>query len=329
MPRPRRVAATLLALLTLLVVVAAGAYVVRNPERDALDDAARRAAPGRFVTLADGVVHYRQDGPAGGVPVVLVHGFSVPSYIWDSTAAGLAAAGFRVLRYDLYGRGWSDRPDVQYDAALLDRQLAALLDSLGVRAPAHVVGLSMGGWVSATFAGRHPERVRSLTLVDPIASRRAALPAPLRAPLLGPALWQALAVPGMAEGQSGDFHEPARFPDWADRYRVQMRYRGFGRALRSTITALAAADVPEAYRRVGRRGTPVLLVWGTEDRVVPFALSDSVRRWIPRAEFHAIERAGHLPHMERAEVVNPILVGFLRRVDSASVVAPPPGFVAR
>jgi pimeloyl-ACP methyl ester carboxylesterase len=318
MPRPLRIAAAVAAA---LVVAAGGAYVVRNPERDALDDAARRAAPGRFVTLADGAVHYRQDGPDGGVPVVLVHGFSVPSYIWDSTASALADAGYRVLRYDLYGRGWSDRPDVGYDASLFDRQLGALLDSLGVRGQAHVVGLSMGGWVVATFAARHPERVRSLTLVDPVAARRAPLPAPMRAPVLGTALWQTLAVPSMAEGQSGDFLEPARWPDWADRYRVQMRYKGFGRALRSTIAALAADDVPEAYRRVGRLDTPVLLVWGTEDRVVPFALSDSVRRWIPRAEFHAVPRAGHLPHLERAEVVNPILVEFLRRAGGAGAPA--------
>jgi pimeloyl-ACP methyl ester carboxylesterase len=324
--RPLRLAAALVAL---LAVVAAGAYVARNPERATLDDAARRAAPGRFARLADGVVHYELAGPADGVPVVLVHGFSVPAYIWDSTAPALAAAGFRVLRYDLYGRGWSDRPDVAYTAALFDRQLAALLDTLGVRGPAHVVGLSMGGWVGATFAGNHPERVRSLTLVDPVAATGGALPAPLRAPGLGAALWQALVVPGMAAGQMGDFHDPARFPDWADRYRVQMRYRGFGRALRSTRASLADVDMAAVYGRVARQQTPVLLVWGTEDRSVPFALSDSVRRWIPGAEFHAIPRAGHLPHMERAEVVNPVLVGFLRRVDSATVGAPRQGAVAR
>ena len=298
--------------IALIAACIAAAYSMRNPERADLDSAARQGVPGKFVTLGDGVTHYDVAGPDTGQRVMLVHGFSVPAYIWDSTVTALTGAGFRVARYDTYGRGWSDRPDVPYDAALFDRQLAALLDSAGMRAPVHVVGLSMGGWVSATFAGRHPGRVRSLTLVDPIASRRDALPAPLRAPLLGPALWQTLAVPGMAEGQSGDFHEPARFPDWADRYRVQMRYRGFGRALRSTITALAAADVPEVYRRVGRQQTPVLLVWGREDRVVPFALSDSVRRWIPRAEFRPVQGAGHLPQFERAAVVNPIVVAFLR-----------------
>ena len=55
--------------------------------------------------------------------VVLVHGFSVPYYIWDSTTTALAAAGYRVVRYDEYGRGLSDRPNVDYTADLYDRQL--------------------------------------------------------------------------------------------------------------------------------------------------------------------------------------------------------------
>ena len=89
----------------LLIVVLGGFYVAKNPERDRIDDAARAAAPGKFVRLTDGVTHYKFDGPDSGRTVVLVHGFSVPMYIWDSTAIALANAGYRVLRYDEFGRG--------------------------------------------------------------------------------------------------------------------------------------------------------------------------------------------------------------------------------
>ena len=96
-------------------------FVLRNTETRALDDTARLRAPGDFVRLPDGMVHYELAGPDSGVTVVLVHGFSVPFYIWDSTAARLHDAGFRVLRYDLYGRGYSDRPHTPYDTALFVR----------------------------------------------------------------------------------------------------------------------------------------------------------------------------------------------------------------
>src|SRR5205823_8089824 len=142
-------------------------YAVRNLEHAPLDDAARRGAPGSFVRLADGVTHYELTGPNTARTVVLLSGMSVPYYLWDPTHDALAAAGYRVLRYDYYGRGLSDRPDVEYDLNTYDRQLNELLDTLRIRGPIDLAGVSMGGVVAADFATKHPEHVRSLILVDP------------------------------------------------------------------------------------------------------------------------------------------------------------------
>ena len=292
----------------------AAAYAMRNPERRDLDATARQGATGRFVTLGDGVTHYDVAGPDSGQRVMLVHGFSVPSYIWDSTVTALTGAGFRVARYDQFGRGYSDRPDVAYTADLYDRQLLQLLDSLAWRDRIDLVGLSMGGPVSAGFTGRHPERVRSLTLVDPAAGTRTAPPAMFRVPVIGPVLWQTVAVPTMADGQLTDFVEPAKWPDWPSRYREQMQFRGFGRALLSTLREGDGMVLDSVYARVGALGTPTLLIWGMQDSTVSIANAPGVRTAIPQAQYHPIERAGHLPHMERTDVVNPLLIAFLRSV---------------
>jgi len=300
----------------LLVAAVCGVAItsaVRNPEHADLDTTARRGVPGKFVTLGDGVTHYDVQGPDSGQRVLLAHGFSVPSYIWDSTVTALVGAGFRVARYDYYGRGFSDRPNVRYSADLFDRQMLQLLDSLGWTGPVDIVGLSMGGPVTAEFVARHPERARSLTLVDPAAGPRDAPPVLFRLPLVGPTLWQGFAVPPMAAGQLSDFVEPAKWPDWPDRYRVQMQYHGFGRALLSTLTEGAAgAPLDSVYARVGALGKPTLLIWGMQDSTVPIKYADGVRKAIPQAQYHPIERAGHLPHMERTDVVNPVLISFLR-----------------
>ncbi|HUQ81371.1 MAG TPA: alpha/beta fold hydrolase [Gemmatimonadaceae bacterium] len=298
--------------IALIAACLAAAYSIRNPERADLDAAARRGVPGKFVTLGDGVTHYDVAGPDTGQRVMLVHGFSVPSYIWDSTVAALTGAGFRVARYDTYGRGYSDRPDVRYTGDLFDRQLMQLLDSLGWRDRVALVGLSMGGPVTATFAGKHPERVRSLTLVDPAAGTRSGPPAMFRLPGLGPVLWQTLAVPGMADGQLTDFVEPAKFPDWTSKYRTQMQYRGFGRALRSTLMESDGEVLDSVFAKVGASGMPTLLIWGVQDSTVSIKNADGVRKAIPQAQYHPIERAGHLPHIERADIVNPLLISFLR-----------------
>lgn len=77
--------------------------------------------------------------------VVLIHGISMPSLVWKRVATRLAKAGFRVLIYDLYGRGYSEAPDAQttsYDADLYITQLALLMQAVGWRR-ARIVGLSM------------------------------------------------------------------------------------------------------------------------------------------------------------------------------------------
>jgi pimeloyl-ACP methyl ester carboxylesterase len=300
-------------ILVLVGCVAAGFYVAKNPERRTLDDAARSGAPGRFIRLADGVTHYDIAGPDTGRAVVLVHGFSVPYYIWDSTANALASAGFRVIRYDEYGRGLSDRPNVDYTVDLYDRQLVQLLDSLHLTSRIDLAGVSMGGLVTGTFAGRHPERVRSLTLVDPVAGTSPTSQGMFGWPVVGPYLWQTLAVPLMAGGQASDFVDPSRFPDWADRYRVQTTYRGFGRALWSHRRFGLGLMMDSVYEHVGRSSTPVLLLWGTADKTVPFERSASVRKAIPSAEFHAIDGAAHLPILERAALTDSIVLAFLSK----------------
>src|SRR5689334_917843 len=286
-PRTKRMSTRKLVVLLLAVALCGLAITaaVRNPEHADLDAAARRGVPGKFVTLGDGVTHYDVQGPDSGQRVLLAHGFSVPSYIWDSTVTALVGAGFRVARFDYYGRGFSDRPNVRYTADLLDRQMLQLLDSLGWTGPVDIVGLSMGGPVTANFVGRHPDRVRSLTLVDPASGPRTPPPVVFRVPGLGPVLWQTFAVPGMAAGQSTDFVEPKRWPDWADRYRVQMQYRGFGRALLSTLSE-ETGSLDSVYARVGATGKPVLLIWGKEDSTVSIKNADGVRKAIPQAQYH-------------------------------------------
>lgn len=152
-------------LLGVLLAVLAGLYLFGNQEREELTDVVRKSAGGSFIKLQDGVVHYDIAGPAEGKTVVLVHGFSTWSFTWDATFQALVQAGFRVLRYDLYGRGYSDRPAVVFDKDLFDRQLFGLLAVLDIHDRVGLVGNSMGGLITTTFAARHPEKVRTLSLI--------------------------------------------------------------------------------------------------------------------------------------------------------------------
>ncbi len=295
--------------LVLVFVSAFGYSAYKNPEKAPLDAAARVDARGTFVSLPGGVTHYEVAGPDTGRVVVLVHGFSVPMYIWDSTFTALSNAGYRVIRYDLYGRGLSDRPDAAYDGAMYDAQLDGLLDSLHVQQPIDLLGLSFGGYVTAHYVSTHAARVRTLTLVDPISSS-GPMPAMFTTPMIGPWIWQVTVVPGMAAGQASDFLHPEHFPEWAEFYRPQMRFVGFGRALLRTRLGISTTNWDSLYAAVAKTGIPVELIWGKQDQTVKFELSDVVRRNIPAVEFVPVDSAGHLPHIEQAPLFNQRLLAF-------------------
>ncbi len=302
------------ALVTLFVLVPAALYFILDPERLDLDAAARAAAPGQFVKLGDGYTHYDIGGPAGGRLVVLAAGATVPYYIWDPTFRALVDAGFRVLRYDYYGRGFSDRPDIPFTQDMYVRQLRELLDALHVTQPFDLAGLSFGGAVITGMAARYPDRVRSLIYVDP------AFRTPQSLTLLesSPKVWNVLTAildeRGWADGQLGDFLYPERFPDWPERYRVQLRYKGFRRARLSDLRANANEDQRDELQAVGRDRRPVLVIWGKQDPNVPFELSASLMAVMPYARLIAVDQAGHLPQWERPDIVQPAIVSFLREV---------------
>ncbi len=284
-------------------------------ESQVLDKETRFSAPGQFVDLPDGVVHYEVAGPSDAQTVVLVHGFSVPYYIWDPTFKALVEAGFRVLRYDLYGRGYSDRPDTVYDHELFDRQLLNLLSTLGIDQPVDVLGLSMGGAIAVVFTDQHPDLVRKLCLIDPagLPFKRPFAAKLLEAPMLGEWIMSLFGDRILVAGLKDDFYESKRFPEYMEQYRMQMQYAGFKRALLSTIRSGLLAGATEAYAGVGRQDRPVMLIWGRNDQIVPFELSGKVRELIPRVEFHAIDEAGHIPHYEQSELVNALLLEFLAK----------------
>ena len=109
----------------------------------------------------------RVGGPADGDPVVLLHGFPQNSTEWDAVSGPLHAAGYRTFAPDQRGYSPGARPD-GVEAYRIDHLVAdvlSLLDHYGL-ASAHVVGHDWGAIVAWHLAGRHPDRVRTLTAVS-------------------------------------------------------------------------------------------------------------------------------------------------------------------
>lgn len=283
-------------------------------ETEELNDSTRNAFDGSFISLPNGITHYELANPQAENTIVLIHGFSVPSFIFDPTFRFLTESGFRVLRYDLFGRGFSDRPRTRYNIDLFIKQLYDLLDALRFTSPVNLIGLSMGGPVSATFTARHPERVKSLTLIDPSGARPVSLTPMLRlakVPIVAETVFGLMGTDGMVRSAGRDFYDPRLVDHFIGKYRVQMQYKGFKRALLSSIRNNMLGSFVKSYKQVGKLDKPVQLFWGRDDATVPFEHSNDLRAAMPNIEFHVFENCGHIPHYEKPDEVNPILLNFL------------------
>lgn len=297
-----------LALLLILLLILAPSF--RNLEHASLDPQRDQADPAHYLKQDQGLVWYERAGPPTGQTVLLVHGFSVPSHIFDPTFRALADAGFDVIRFDLYGRGRSDRPAGDYDRKRFEQQIEGVLSALKVRAPVDMVGLSMGGALVASYATQHPAQVRRVVLIDPFNTARDI--SPLHLPLVGEWLMRVKLLPAMAAGQMSDFVAPEKFPDWSARYAEQMRYEGFGRAILSTLRHTIPVDPLPSFVALGASGKPVLLIWGEQDQTTPYAQHTRVQQALGKPQFLSVPNAGHLPHLEQPQLVEPVLLAFLQ-----------------
>ena len=282
-------------------------------ETEDLNEITRASMPGSFAQLSDGHTHYELGGDKHGMPVVLVHGFSVPYFIWDPTFKFLTKSGFHVLRFDLFGRGFSDRPRLRYDIDLFCNQLIELLDTLGFE-NIFLIGLSMGGPITSSFTARYPERVNKLVLIDPAGGRPVTISRILKAattPGFGELAFGLVGSGQMRRSVKSDFYDPTHVKAFVAKYMVQMKYKGFMRAILSTVRNDMLGDFSSTYHKIGEVGTPTLLFWGQNDKTVPFAHNEHIRAAIPQAEFHAFDQCGHIPHYEKPEEANPLLLGFL------------------
>ena len=299
-------------LLSLLVIaILAAAYfcvvfITNNQERKTMNAEARKNATGKFIQLTNGITHYQEGGSDTARTVILVHGFSVPYFIWDGTYDSLVQQGFHVIRYDEFGRGFSDRPNIVYDPLLYRKQLFDLINSLKLKTPVSLVCVSFGGAVATDFAVHYPELIDKMVLVDPVYK----FAKPKDAELVTN-YKMAVGHEKQASGQLDDFKYPERFPTWVNKYKVQMQYKGFRHALISTRYNYSEDSIIANYHSLSKLNKKVLLIWGKEDQTVPFQYSDSIRQII-HVVFFPVDDTRHLPYLEKPSLVNQKIISFLR-----------------
>jgi len=276
-----------------------------------------------------------RDQPA----LVLLHGFGAASGHWRHNAAALAEAGWCVYAIDLVGFGASSQPAHRrhrpLDNRLWARQVQGFLEQV-VQGPAVLVGNSLGSLVAVTCAVFFPQWVLGVvaaplpdpTLLMPMGRRRRPwrrrlqrwlvvvlcrllplellVPLIARTPLLDLGLRSAYNTPAALDRELRRLvAKPALRPQAPQ----ALRAMSIGMALRPR--AATAAPLLQRMRQ------PLLVLWGSQDRLVPVAISQRLGQHKPDLELQLLPQLGHCPHDERPGLFNRALLQWLQRQASA------------
>ena len=246
--------------------------------------------------------------------ILLVHGLLDSSRTWRKLAPVLALS-HTVIAPDLLGHGESDGPAaVDYSLGGHAGILRDLLDQLG-HDRVTVVGHSLGGGIAMTFAYHYPERVDGLVLISSGGLGRRVSPA-LRAATLpgsGAVMRTVGARPVVAAGRGLAAVLATLRMRHAARVAVELmrtleRLGDSGRrgAFLNTVRAVIdghgqKVNALDRLRHIAR--TPVLIVWGTRDRVIPVDHAERAREMLPHADVVLLDGIGHTPHLSQPAYV--------------------------
>jgi pimeloyl-ACP methyl ester carboxylesterase len=239
-------------------------------------------AGGHYIRLSDGLTHWRREGSPEGLPIVLVHGATVPSWEFDAMVPPLLGAGFQTLRFDLYGHGASDRPAGAYTFERFTRQVVEVIESTGFPRPALLLGHSFGAALVAAVAAARPELAARLVLVAPMLdfNSSSGWAKVFRFPGVGEFAMHFIGIPALIRRRRrryagiGQAHLTPRFIE-------QVSYAGFGRGLLSMFRTAALGDQSVHYSALRSIDRNVLVVTGDFDTIIPAEHLARVRALLP------------------------------------------------
>jgi len=249
-----------------------------------------------------------------GAPLVLIMGLR-RNLLWWYRQIPELSRHFRVVAFDNRGAGRSDKPVIEYSIPLFADDTAALMDALGIRA-AHVLGISMGGYITQELALRHPDRVKSLLLgCTSCGGSRAVLMSDER-------MQKFTAVEGLSPEQilrkdmdiyfSDDFIEghPEQIREFVE---LSLRHYQPEDAFMRQFAACLRHDTADRLNGIEK---PVLIVAGDDDPLVPSVNSTILAGLIPGAGLHLFPGRRHCFFIEEAEAFNRMAVEFFNTLQS-------------
>jgi pimeloyl-ACP methyl ester carboxylesterase len=269
----------------------------------------RQKVQSEYIEVDGYKIHYFEALPPArkrvlgdGAPLVLIHGLGSRGEDWSGMIPGLAAAGFHVYVPDLLGYGRSSKPDVDYSISTEEKMVTDFMKAVHLD-HADVGGWSMGGWVALKLTLDHPALVNRLMVFD-----SAGIYFP---PTFDSSLFTPTDSIGLARLAAMLTPHPKPLPGFASQAAIRRLQANAWVIDRSVISMEAGKDLLDF--RLHNIRKPTLIVWGTEDQLIPPSVGEEMHRKIENSSLLLVEGCGHLAP---GECTKPVLAGTLKFLEA-------------
>lgn len=257
----------------------------------------------RRVTVDGNSVRYLESAGSGET-LFLVHGLGASAERWDFVAP-LFERRYRLIIPDLIGYGRSDKPVVDYTPGFFAGFVRSLFDRLGIER-AHMMGSSMGGQVAAIFAIENAPMVDRLVLVSPSGTMSRITPA-LNAYIMAALYPRESTVRESFIEMSGSSEAD---PKIVESFIQRMTQPNAKMAFMSSLLGLKNSKLDGHLARIA---APTLVVWGSNDPVIPIRNAAKFVTAIPGCRFYRMEGSGHTPFVDSPAKFARAALDFLSR----------------
>ena len=260
----------------------------------------------KFLQIDGNKIRYLESGNSKKT-LVLVHGLGASAERWDRVIP-LLAGDFRIVVPDLIGFGLSDKPQVDYTPTFFSEFLKKFFVSSDIRRP-YLIGSSLGGQISAEYTASHPNDVEKLVLVSPAGIMKQSTPA-LDAYIIAalyPNEQSAKNAFKMMEGSGKNVDEKI-----INGFIERMRLPNAKLAFMSTVLGLKNSELITS--KLQSISVPTLIVWGSQDPVIPINYADSFVSAIQDCEFFRMDGCGHTPYVQDPDTFASKILEFLNNV---------------
>ena len=244
----------------------------------------------KFLRINGNKIRYLESGDSKKI-IVLIHGLGASAERWDQVIP-LFADEYRVIVPDLIGFGYSDKPLVDYTTEFFSEFLENFFIAFDIKRP-NLIGSSLGGQIIAEYATSHSQEIEKLVLVSPSGTMKKSTPA-LDAYIMAalyPNEQSAKNAFELMEGSGHNVHEKI-----ITGFIERMRLPNAKLAFMSTLLGIKNSEL--VISKLQTISTPTLIIWGSDDPVIPIHYADSFVSTIQDCRFFRMDGCGHTPYVQ-------------------------------